>query len=253
MSLSQGKVAVFSKRSPDKEDSKRNEDSFGLFPVGAQSAVIAVADGLGGQPMGGEAADIALKELKKALARADLSNNGLRPAILDGLENANASVKALGVGAATTLVIAQIQGDTVRPFHVGDSHLLVVGNRGKVRLHTIPHSPVGYAVEAGVLDEKGAMFHEDRHLVSNMVGSDEMRIDMGSKIRLQKRDTLVLGSDGLFDNLHLPEIVEIARKGPLKKVAQQLLSKCVKRMQQENGTTPSKPDDLTFVVFRLGG
>ena len=120
-----------------------------------------------------------------------------------------------------------------------------------MRCQTIPHSPVGYAVEAGVLDEKGAMFHEDRHLVSNMIGSQEMHIDVGSKLRLQQRDTLVLGSDGLFDNLLLKEIIEIVRKGPLEKVAKTLSTKCVRRMLQENGGTPSKPDDVTFVVFRL--
>ncbi len=255
VALANGMAAVFSNRSPDKDESKRNEDSLGVFPVGNEAVVIAVADGMGGQPMGGEAADITIDTLGKSLARAargDSESDGrLRPAILDGVDSANAAVKALGVGAATTLVVAQVQGTTVRPYHVGDSHLLVVGNRGKVRFQTIAHSPVGYAVEAGVLDEKGAMFHEDRHLVSNMIGSPEMHVDIGSRIRLQKRDTLVLGSDGLFDNLHLDEIVEIARKGPLKKVAQTLHQRCVKRMQQEHATAPSKPDDMTFVVFRL--
>ena len=248
VSLAAGQVAMFSNRSPDKDESKRNEDSFGLFPV-QNGAVIAVADGMGGQPMGGEAADIAIKALKQSVAAGD--PNDLRAAILDGVESANAAVKALSVGAATTLVVAQVQDKTVRSYHIGDSHLLLVGNRGKVRFQTTAHSPVGYAVKAGVLDEKGAMFHEDRHLVSNMIGSVEMHIDIGSMIRLQERDTLVLGSDGLFDNLHLDEIVQIARKGPLKKAAQMLHARCVKRMQQENQTVPSKPDDMTFVVFRL--
>ncbi|MEE9127517.1 MAG: protein phosphatase 2C domain-containing protein, partial [Planctomycetota bacterium] len=250
VALANGMVAVFSTRSPDKDESKRNEDSLGLFPVGNEAVVIAVADGMGGQPMGGEAADIAIDTLGTSLAGAG-SNGRLRPAILDGVDSADAAVKSLGVGAATTLVVAQVQGKTVRPYHVGDSHLLLVGNRGKVRFQTIAHSPVGYAVEAGVLDEKGAMFHEDRHLVSNMIGSPEMHVDIGSRIRLQKRDTLVLGSDGLFDNLHLDEIVQISRKGPLQKVAQNLHQTCVKRMQQGHGAAPSKLDDMTFVVFRL--
>ena len=250
VSLPVGMVAVFSNRSPDKDDGKRNEDSLGVFPLAADAVVIAVADGMGGQPMGGEAADITIDTLGKSLAGAG-PNGQLRPAILDGVDSANAAVKALGVGAATTLVVAQVQGNTVRSYHVGDSHLLLVGNRGKVRFQTIAHSPVGYAVEAGVLDEKGAMFHEDRHLVSNMIGSPEMHVDIGSKIRLQQRDTLVLGSDGLFDNLHLDEIVEIARKGPLRKVAESLHASCVKRMQHEHDTVPSKPDDMTFAVFRL--
>jgi PPM family protein phosphatase len=243
-----GHAALFSHRSPDKDESKRNEDSFGVIPVQG-GMVIAVADGMGGQPMGGEAADIAIKALQRSLVTGDPSD--LRAAILDGLESASDQVKALGVGAATTLVVAQIQDKSVRSYHVGDSHLLVVGNRGRVRFQTTAHSPVGYAVKAGVLDEKGAMFHEDRHLVSNMIGSQEMHIDIGSMISLQQRDTLVLGSDGLFDNLHLDEIVQIARKGPLRKVAEKLHARCVKRMQGETETVPSKPDDMTFVVFRL--
>jgi len=248
VSLASSQVAVFSNGSPDKDESKRNQDSLGLIPL-HNGAVIAVADGMGGQPMGGEAADITIKELLKSVARGD--PNELRAAILDGVESASAAVKALGVGAATTLVVAQIQNQTVRSYHIGDSHLLVVGNRGKVRFQTIAHSPVGYAVKAGVLDEKGAMFHEDRHLVSNMIGSTEMHIDIGPVIRLQQRDTLVLGSDGLFDNLHLDEIVQMTRKGPLQEVANTLYARCAKRMQHDSQTVPSKPDDMTFAVLRL--
>lgn len=248
-SLAGAQVAMFSSRSPDKDESKRNEDSFGLIPV-PNGLVIAIADGMGGQPMGGDAADITIKALQKSVEAAQADD--LRAGILDGVESANAAVKALGVGAATTLVVAQIQDKSVRSYHIGDSHLLVVGNRGKVRFQTTAHSPVGYAVKAGVLDEKGAMFHEDRHLVSNMLGVPEMHIDIGSMIRLRQRDTLLLGSDGLFDNLHMDEIVQIIRKGPLKKAAANLHSRCTKRMQQERETVPNKPDDMTFVLFRLG-
>lgn len=248
ISLDSGHVAVFNNGSPDKDESQRNEDSLGVIPL-HNGAVIAVADGMGGQPMGGDAADIAIKALLKSVLSGD--PNELRAAILDGVESASAAVKALGVGAATTLVVAQVQDKTVRSYHIGDSHLLLVGNRGKVRFQTIAHSPVGYAVKAGVLDEKGAMFHEDRHLVSNMIGSTEMHIDIGPVIRLQPRDTLVLGSDGLFDNLHLDEIVQMTRKGPLRKAAKTLHGRCVKRMQQDNQAVPSKPDDMTFAVFRL--
>jgi len=247
VTLTGGNAALFSTRSPDKDETKRNEDSFGLIQV-STGYVIAVADGMGGQPMGGEAADIAIKALQQSVATGGADD--LRTAVLDGVESASAQVKGLGVGAATTLVVAHVQDRAVRSYHVGDSHLLVVGNRGKVRFQTTAHSPVGYAVKAGVLDEKGAMFHEDRHLVSNMIGSPEMHIDIGSMIRLQQRDTVVLGSDGLFDNLHLDEIVQITRKGPLKKAAETLRDLCLKRMQQANDTVPSKPDDMTFVLYR---
>jgi len=133
---------------------------------------------------------------------------------------------------------------------VGDSMILVVGQRGKIKLQTVSHSPVGYAVESGLLDEAEAMHHEDRHLVSNMLGMTDMRIEVGSAIELAARDTLLLASDGLFDNLHVHEIVERIRKGPLAQVMQDLAAQCRGRMQAATDGQPSKPDDLTFVAFR---
>jgi len=129
----------------------------------------------------------------------------------------------------------------------------VVGQRGRVKLQTISHSPVGYAVEAGVLDENDAMSHEDRHVVSNVLGSPEMRIELGPTMRLAARDTLVLATDGLFDNLQTDEITEYVRKGKLSNVVDRMSSICRQRMLQPSAGDPSKPDDLTFVVFRRTG
>ena len=103
----------------------------------------------------------------------------LRDAILNGFEDANGAVQALGIGAATTLAVVEVKENIVRPYHVGDSMILVVGQRGKIKLQSVPHSPVGYGVESGLLDEKEAMYHEERHLVSNVVGSPDMRIESG--------------------------------------------------------------------------
>jgi serine/threonine protein phosphatase PrpC len=95
------------------------------------------------------------------------------------------------------------------------------------------------------------MNHEERHFVSNMVGSAEMRIEIGPSIELAVRDTVLMGSDGLWDNVMFDDIVEHIRKGPLKKSAQRLVDKAGKRMTHPVGDVPSKPDDLTMVAFRL--
>ena len=146
--------------------------------------------------------------------------------------------------------MAEIQGRTVRPYHVGDSMVLVVGQRGKIKLQTVSHSPVGYAVESGMLDETEAMNHAERHLVSNIIGAADMRIEIGPTIELARFDTLLLASDGLFDNLHVDEIVQRVRKGPLKRVIRTLAEDCRRRMLDAEDDQPSKPDDLTFVAFR---
>ena len=80
--------------------------------------------------------------------------------------------------------------------------------RGRVKLQTISHSPVGYAVESGMLDDQEAMHHEERHVVSNIIGTPEMRIEIGPPIDLATYDTLLVATDGLADNLHIEEIIE---------------------------------------------
>ncbi len=131
--------------------------------------------------------------------------------------------------------------------------ILVCGGRGKVKLLTVPHSPVGFAMEAGILNEKEDMHHEDRHLVSNVIGTPEMRIEIGSTLKFKPRDTLLLASDGLFDNLHINEIVERIRKGPLQKSLDQLVHTAKSRMLNHRSGKPSKPDDLTVIAYRPSG
>ena len=55
-------------------------------------------------------------------------------------------------------------------------------------------------------------------------------------------------SDGLFDNLHLPEIIELARKGPVEKACQALQTLARQRMNEAADGQPSKADDLTIIT-----
>ncbi len=245
-----GEAAVFSARNPSRQTS--NEDAAAIVPAANRGAILAVADGLGGQRSGARAAELAVQAVVGCVTAAD-GDAGLRAAILDGFERANRSVTDLGVGAGTTLAAVEIDGSTIRPYHVGDSTILVTGQRGRIELLTVSHSPVGYAVEAGLLDEQEAIHHEDRHLVSNIVGSPEMRIEVGRPLTLKPRDTLLIGSDGLFDNMHVAEVVEVIRKGPLAVVAAALADACRRRMQEPEPGHPSHPDDLTFIIYRRSG
>ena len=242
-----GQVVVFSAESPDRDTG--NEDAAAVLGTGSRQGVLAVADGLGGRPGGSAASALALRHLARAVSAGE-SETGSRSAILDGIEQANQAILELGVGAATTLSVAEIDGGGLRSYQVGDSAILVVGQRGRIKLQTLSHSPVGYAVESGLMDESEALHHEARHFVSNMVGSQDMRIEVGSVLRLAPRDTVLLATDGLLDNLSLAEIVEIVRAGPLADAAAELARQCERRMRQPRSGEPSKPDDLTFLLYR---
>ena len=244
-----GEVAAYSAACPGRQI---NEDSACALPIDERNAILAVADGLGGHPGGARASRLCLETLCRHVRPNGETPRSMRAAILDGIEQASRNVQALGVGAGTTLAVVQIESDTIRTYHVGDSEILVVGQRGKVKLHTVSHSPVSYGVQAGLINEREAVLHEDRHLLSNVLGSPEMRIEIGPITTLAPRDRVLVASDGLFDNLHLDEIIEIIRKGALTQSASTLARKARDRMRRIDERLPTKPDDLTFLLFQTG-
>ncbi len=243
-----GSVVAYTCRSPEKLT--ENEDTVAVIPYGPAAAVLVVADGAGGLPAGKRASHTAVTSLVAALSASLAETMLLRTAILNGIESANEAVIGLGNGSATTMTVITIEGLTARSYQIGDSEAMIVGQRGRIKLQTTAHSPTGFAVEAGFLDHREALHHAERHLVSNFLGSLDMRIDVGGTVELRPRDTIMLASDGLTDNVHLEEIVELIRKGPLDGAASLLVDKANRRMRGAGSGMPSKPDDLSLVLFR---
>jgi serine/threonine protein phosphatase PrpC len=250
--LAGGTALAYTARDPTA--ARPNEDALALLPLDDERAVIALADGAGGEPGGAEAAALTLRTLQQRLreARSRPPAEGLRAPILDAIEAANRQVLSSLPGALTTLEVVEIGVRYVRSYHIGDSGTLLMGGRGRIKYRTISHSPVGYAVEAGLVEAGEALFHEDLHLVSNLLGTREMRIDIGPRLRLTPRDTLLVASDGLGDNLLPSELVELARRGPLVQVRDRLAALGHRRMLEPAAGAPSKQDDLSFVLFRPG-
>lgn len=243
-----GMAAAYSRRAPDKESS--NEDTLAAIPYGPDACVLVIADGAGGLPAGRRASRTAVRTLEASLQTSMNETMLLRTAILNGIDAANHAVLELGGGSKTTLTVVTVEGRVARTYQIGDSEALIVGQRGRVKAQTLPHSPTGFAVEAGFLDQREALHHEERHLVSNFLGSSDMRIDMGATVMLNPFDTVLLASDGLTDNLHFEEIVQLARKGGLEDAVTALTGLAWRRMTNESKHQPSKPDDLSVMLFR---
>ena len=248
LSVGGGTMVAFTCRAPDKESD--NEDSVAAIPYGPDAVVLVVADGAGGLPAGRRASQAAVRSLEASLNVAMSETMLLRTAILNGIDAANAAVLELGNGSATTLTVVTIEGQIARSYQIGDSEAIVIGQRGRIRAQTMAHSPTGFAVEAGMLDQRAALHHEERHLVSNFIGTADMRIDMGAGIKLNPRDTVLLASDGLTDNVHAHEITELVRKGPMTDAVNSMIALARRRMTVETIHQPSKPDDLSVILFR---
>jgi len=243
-------VVVFSTRSPQK--TTRNEDSVAWI-AWSEALLIVLADGVGGQPGGGETSELAVSlvvDRFKNINDDEISQDLFREGVLDAYEEANRVIWDLGTGSGTTLTVVTIIRDTVRVFNVGDSSTLVCGGKGKLKFTNTPHSPTGYAVAAGVLDADEALHHKERHLISNIVGSPEMHIDIGPVLRLAKRDRILVASDGLWDNMYMNEIIDAIKLVPSSRAARLLIQTCSNRMSNDGGNLPGHADDLSFVVVR---
>ena len=142
-------IAIYLQRCPAR--TSVNEDSAGIFNWAPGCHALAVADGMGGMPGATDASRIAMQSIDLSVETSSEEQKSSREFLVDAIDIANKDIQNLGVGAGTTLAIAAITDNTLRTFHVGDSEVLVVGQRGKIKLRTIPHTPTGYAQEAGVL------------------------------------------------------------------------------------------------------
>lgn len=228
-------------------DGRKNEDSAAIVATGPTSALLAVADGFGGAPSGERASSLAAAALAEAVLAARDGGKSQRAAILDGFEAANHAILDLGIGAATTLAAVSIEDGLARPFHSGDSAILVVGGRGKIKWETVAHSPAGYAVASGWVGEDEAREHEESQVVSNYLGSQQMGIEVGPKIHLSKRDIVLVASDGLADNLPIGEIVQVLLESPSLAVA---VAELTARARAAMATEAGKPDDCTIIAYR---
>lgn len=248
--LHSGQTLAYTAKSPDKTV-RPNEDGALMLAINDQWALLAVADGMGGHPDGDLAAQIALESVSKALKKVEPTEESVHDAVMEGFARANRDVMKEASGAGTTLIVVTLHGRTIQPFHAGDSVAIVVGQRGRLKLQTTAHSPVGYAVEAGLLDEREAINHAERHIITNFVGTPAMHVEVGKPLQLKPRDTLLIASDGLFDNMFLDEVLDAVRGSQkLNRAGVTLAAVCRERMVNPHGGFPSKPDDLTFIIHR---
>ena len=241
-SIRDGEVALFTQASPT--PSHENEDAVGVFDWTGKTEVLVVADGLGGLPRGGDASQQMVESLSKPKIKENVDP------VVACLESVNASLVSGRCGSGTTVSVVTIERRGIRSYHVGDSATMVIGRRGRIKFQTTPHSPVGIAEVNRELDEKAAMIHPNRHVINNIVGMPDMWIDIARPIQVADLDTVILASDGLWDNLYRDEVAGLVGNRSLMECANRIFRMTTERMKREPNSEFGKPDDLSFILYR---
>jgi serine/threonine protein phosphatase PrpC len=211
----------------------------------AGDRLIAVADGIGGQPAGEVASEIAIG----SLAPLDGLPAGEEPlaALREAVGTANRRIREMGAadpasdGMGTTVTAALLVGDQIAVVHAGDSRCYLL-REGALRQLTRDDTFVQELVDRGMLTRDEARRHPRRSLVTRAVQGGDVPPDAWM-LPGQPGDRLLLCSDGLSDVVDDQDIAHTLTGFPDRRECGEQLVK----LAHQAGA----PDNITVVVGDL--
>jgi serine/threonine protein phosphatase PrpC len=200
-----------------------NEDNWHWEPLNGDTALYAVADGMGGHDRGEVASQIAVDTLfDSARVRLDAADGRdvptLRRLLREAMQTANRAVVTMGEqqesNMGTTLCAALIHAEKdAYVANVGDSRVYLVRD-GQLQQVSQDHSLVAYLVQLGELTDEEARNHPSGNILVRSIGSvPEVEIDL-FHIEVHKGDRLMLCSDGLWGEIPDHDIEATLAKHP---------------------------------------
>ena len=196
-----------------------NEDSVAVDPA---SALVVLADGMGGYNAGEVASQMATSFIATELGRwlteaaSNATDADVRRAMDICVDNANraifnaASTNPQYAGMGTTLVVGVFREGRLLLGHVGDSrgYRLRAGTFMRI---THDHALLQEQIDAGLITEEQAAFSSNKNLVTRAVGVEDSVMLESHLHELLPGDLVLLCSDGLSDMLddeHIGQVVQ---------------------------------------------
>ncbi len=223
-----------------------NEDCCGHLSEGPESAVFAVADGVGGYE-GGEIASRMAIDMTLTSYTESPREWGASKRLSRAVQAANIEIRnrALVVPElcrmATTLTAVAVEKGRLVAAHVGDCRLYLIRG-GHISQITKDHTMIAERVRMGLMSEARARTHPERSMLTRSLGHELIvgvdRISMP----LRQGDTVIVCSDGLYNVLEDGEIAELVRGLEAPQACCLLIDTANRR-----GTA----DNLTAAVFRM--
>ena len=224
--------------SKNKGKSSKNEDT--LFVRSHKGLLVAgVCDGAGGHPRGRDASFAA----SSTIIDEKIGDNDFRP--LDIIQKINDNILNLKSGSAATLAFVTIKDDDLQCFSVGDAEIILWNAHGREIYSNVPHSNIGYQIEAGIMNQEDSLEEDDRYQVNNMLGDQHIRIESTNKISMKKNQTLIVGSDGVFDNISHVELGELIHGSSFDDSFKSIVNRCLDTESEKW----IKDDDIAFLLI----
>ncbi|MDI1246997.1 MAG: serine/threonine-protein phosphatase [Rhodoferax sp.] len=211
---------------------KNNEDRMG-YSYTRDSAVLMLADGMGGHPEGEVAARLAMEtvaSLFQHMAQPKLDDMAgfLEQAMMAAHHHIlqYAAEHALADTPRTTLVLAVIQSGQVRWAHCGDSRFYLIRQQ-QLLTRTQDHSFTERGRHPEGIASPGPA-EPNRNVLFTCLGSPTRPVfSVTEPLVLQQGDTLMLCSDGLWASLPEQDIVAELSQKPAEKAVPDLVDKAL--------------------------
>ncbi len=158
--------------------------------------LFAVADGLGGHDCGEVASKITVDVLRDHF----MSSGVFDPAA--AVSDANTAVveeqRRTGRKMHSTVALAYVNPRKIALAHAGDTRVYVFRG-GRILTRTVDHSASQLAVYAGEISPEQIRQHEDRNILTKVLGGSESINTEVFEIKWEPDDALLLCSDGFWE------------------------------------------------------
>jgi len=207
-----------------------------------------IADGMGGQVKGEEAAHEAVMAILTQFIE-DAPKDNFPQWLSSSYSNANSQVHHHGASdpegrrRGTTLTSMLIAGDMVHFAHVGDSRAYLIRNQKMKRLST-DHTIAQEAVGTGTMTEEQAQSSPKRSYLTRALGyRPQVEVDTFQG-KIHPGDIFVLTTDGLTSEVPEQIIYDVASKYPPQRAVEMLV-----KIANERGGR----DNISLQVIRVLG
>jgi len=200
---------------------KSNEDQAVVLMNSYNEVFLAVCDGMGGANKGDVASKTAIDTLSMAFKKKKKHKGTyfdkawitrVFKAINKKIYNVSDHLKASEkdphkAGMGSTAVVVLISGEKMMIANIGDSRAYLL-RKGTLEQLTEDQTYVDYLVRTGKITKEAAQSHPDRHVLTNALGVFNS-LSLSVKFRDYHGETVLLCSDGLYNNLDSKEIANI--------------------------------------------
>ena len=215
---------------------QENEDRFLVKAINSTSLLLAVSDGMGGSPTGGEAADdviCSLASLKNEEDNSLFLKNAINQAdsVIKRRVERHPDLEGMGATATATIVTSRMAWWA----HIGDSRIYLMRENALQQI-TRDHSFLQDLIDGGDVSRAEAAAHPMAHVLDQCVGCMDAGVDSGA-LPLFPGDILLVCTDGLYRSLSITEMEDIFSVSvDAEECAKQLLNKPSPEVSSDDAT-----------------